>query len=92
LATNDLGPAVTAVLAEWAKDPGLIFAWRSNALQMSLLVLEEIIRSPQGQGRARDLSRIRAISQLQSLTVAMETMRTGVPIVCPHCETEFNLT
>ena len=88
---TDLADHVTEVLREWEEDPGRVFAWRSKALKMSLLVLEEIICHPNGQGRAKDLSRIRAISQLQSLTVAMEGMRTDIPVSCPHCEKEFVL-
>lgn len=88
---SDLARAVDEVLAEWEKDPGKIFEWRSRALKMSLLVLEDIIKNPSGQGRAKDLSRVRAIAQLQSLTIALESMRTDVPVVCPHCNTEFNL-
>ena len=88
---TDLAERVTEVLAEWDKDPAKMFEWRGRALKMSLLVLEEIIKKPSGEGRSRDLARVRAISQLQSLTLAMEQMRSSIPIVCPNCEKEFNL-
>lgn len=86
-----LGEHVREVLKEWEADPSKMFDWRSNALKMSLLVLEHIIEQPEGRGRSQDLARIRAIAQLQNLTVAMETMRIDVPVVCPNCNTEFNL-
>jgi hypothetical protein len=86
-----LAERVTEVLAEWEKSPGKVFEWRSKALKVSMLVLEEIIQNPSGQGRSKDLSRIRAIAQLQSLAVALESMRTDVPVVCPHCSGEFML-
>lgn len=82
---------MTDVLAEWDKDPGKMFEWRGRVLKMSLLVLEEIIKRPAGQGRSQDLARVRAISQLQSLTIAMESIRSSIPVVCPNCEKEFNL-
>ena len=86
-----LADTVTDVLAEWEKDPAKIFEWRGRTLKLCLLVLEDIIQNPPGQGRAMDLSRIRAIAQLQSITVAMEAMRIQVPVVCPHCSEEFTL-
>lgn len=82
---------VTEVIAEWEENPAKMFEWRSRALKLCLLTLEEIIENPQGQGRAKDLSRIRAIAQLQSLTVAMDGMRSQIPVVCPQCDNEFTL-
>jgi len=80
-----------AIIEAWEADPASMFDWRSKTLKLAMLTLESIIREPHGQGRARDLSRIRAIAQLQSLTTAMETMRASIPVVCPACDHEFVL-
>lgn len=80
-----------AVIEAWEADPSAMFDWRSKTLKLAMLTLESIIREPHGQGRAMDLSRIRAIAQLQNLSTAMETMRSSIPIVCPSCDHEFIL-
>lgn len=82
---------IEAIIELWEKDPGKLFDWRSSVLKLACLTLESIIKNPKGQGRAQDLSRIRAISQLQSLTDAMEQYRMDVPVVCPNCDHEFTL-
>lgn len=78
-----------AVIEEWSQDPAKMFDWRSSALKLAMLTLEEIIKNPKGQGRAQDLSRIRAISQLQSLSLALEEMRHDVEVACPNCDHTF---
>jgi len=78
-------------IEQWTAQPDLMFDWRSDTLKLACLVLEDILKNPQGAGRAKDLSRIRAVAQLQSLMVAMESMRINVPIVCPNCEHEHTL-
>jgi hypothetical protein len=88
---NDFAQHVTDVIKEWDEHPDQMFRWRSTTLKLCLLVLEDIVKAPTGQGRSKDLARIRAISQLQSLTSAMEQMRSQVPVVCPSCLEEFNL-
>lgn len=88
---SKLSDHVADVLADWEVHPDKMFEWRGRTLKLCLLTLESIVLAPDGQGRSRDLGRIRAIAQLQSLSVAMEQMRSNVPVVCPHCQQEFNL-
>jgi len=81
----------TRLMKRWEKNPMEMFAWRTDEFKKLLLLLQHKAHHPEGSARSKDALQLKAIDMFQKLLVAMEDVRSEVPVACPKCGEQFTI-